>query len=103
MKKKWLWDMGLWSPLPTGLACSAALPCPGGIWRGPAGWLCPSVGLGKWTAQAPALVLASGTLLHAYSHKLFLGISFVPGIMPGIRAIAWIKAGTVPVCTKSVV
>lgn len=80
-------------PLPTGLACSAALPCPGGIWTSPIGCLCSSLGLGKWTGQAPALVLASaGPLLHAFNHKLFY-ISFVPGIRPGVWAsLDWAQA-----------
>lgn len=103
MKKKWLLRVGLWPPLPAGLVRSSALPCPGGAWTGPARWLCPSLGMGKWTGQAPAVVLASGPLLHAFNHKLFLSTSFVPGIMPGARATALIEAGTVPVCTESVV
>lgn len=37
----------------------------------------------KWTALLPAVVLASGPLLHTLKHKLLFSASFVPGIMPG--------------------
>lgn len=43
----------------------------------------PCLEMGTWAGCAPAVVLASGPPLHAFSHKLLLGTPFVPGIMPG--------------------
>ena len=76
---------GSWfmAPTPTRLESSAALTCHRDVGQGPTGWLCLSLGAAKWTALLPAVVLASGPLLHALKHKLLFSTSFVPGIMPG--------------------